>query len=138
MLHLRPHHINCIFFYKGLGYNEEFSDKMNLIQKMLKEYPNTEIKLTKRCDELCKVCPNKKLEGSCKSEENILKLDNNTLSEYKLQEDKNYVFNELVNNIYMNFDEHKFYKICKECEWYKQGVCDKNNIEEHKNKWFGT
>lgn len=135
MIYLRPHHINCIFFYKGLGYSEDFVNKMDSIQNLLKEYPETEVKLIKKCDEICKACPNMKCKGICTTEEKVLNLDENTLDKYNLHDNKNYMFKELISKIYMNFDENKFYNICKECGWYKQGVCNKNIIKQHRDKW---
>jgi len=43
MLLLRPHHINCIFFYKGIGYSKDFIEGMDNILNLVKKEPNTKI-----------------------------------------------------------------------------------------------
>jgi len=135
MLLLRPHHINCIFFYRGLGYSEDFILGMNNMLTLFKENPNTKIKLTIKCDNLCVKCPNKQLNNVCITEEMIARLDYNTLQIYNLKENKEYAFNEIIDIIYKNFNKDTFHKICSTCNWYKDGVCNDNIINEQLEKW---
>lgn len=135
MLLLRPHHINCIFFYKGLGYSENFNKGMNNIINLLKNNPNTKIKLIIKCDNLCDNCPNRQLTGVCITEEKINKLDLDTLQTYNLEENKEYSFRRIIQTIYKNFDKNNFNSICKSCNWYKEGVCNENIIEYQLNEW---
>lgn len=135
MLLLRPHHINCIFFYKGLGYSENFVKGMNSISKLIIEKSNTKIKLIVKCDDLCDNCPNMNLDNVCITKKNVAMLDYNTLQIYNLKENQEYTFNEIINNIYKNFDSNKFHKICSSCNWYKKGVCNDNIIADQLKKW---
>ena len=59
MLKLRPHHINCIYFYRGLGYSNEFVKNMDKIVNELKSNDDIKIKFVKSCDDICECCPNK-------------------------------------------------------------------------------
>ena len=108
VLYLRPHHINCIFFYRGLGYDEKFTKNMNTITGLLKIKGDTEIKLINNCDDLCMACPNNK-KCICESEEHV-----------------------------RSFDKKKLISICGDCEWFKQGVCSKEIIQQQEEKWTGT
>ena len=137
VLYLRPHHINCIFFYRGLGYDEKFKKNMNTITGLLKIKGDTEIKLINNCDDLCMACPNNK-KCICESEEHVRSFDKKTLKEYKLKIGAVYTFNEIVKKIYTNFDYNKLISICGDCEWFKQGVCSKEIIQQQEEKWTGT
>ena len=135
MLLLRPHHINCIFFYRGLGYSKDFIDGMNNILTLFKKNPNTKIKLIVNCDDLCVKCPNKQLDDVCVTKEKVAKLDYNTLQIYDLKENEEYTFNQIIDTIYKHFNKNKFHKICSTCNWYKDGVCSDNIIDEQLEKW---
>lgn len=135
MLLLRPHHINCIFFYKGLGYNNDFVTGMNSILKLIKSNPNVKIKLIINCDNLCNKCPNMQANKLCISNDNVAKLDHKTLKLYNLKENQEYTFTEIINSIYKNFDRAKFHTICSSCNWYKEGVCNDTIISDQINTW---
>jgi hypothetical protein len=120
MLLLRPHHINCIFFYKGIGYSKDFTEGMDDILNLVKEEPNTKIKLIVNCDDLCTNCPNKQSDNVCITKEKVDTLDYNTLQIYNLKENQEYTFNEIINTIYKDFDKNKLQDICSTCNWYKK------------------
>ncbi|MDD2839499.1 MAG: DUF1284 domain-containing protein [Rickettsiales bacterium] len=128
---LRPHHINCIFFFEGKGYSEEFIKNMTDIISNLNE---NIIKFQFDCDCLCSKCPNK-VNSLCKDEEHIKLLDRLTIENYNLDLNKQYCFDELINYFYRNFDTEKFKKICNSCEWYKNGVCSVEKININKKKY---
>lgn len=136
MLRLRPHHINCLFFYRGMGYSGDFVICMSSIEKLLIENPDTEIEFIVNCDILCDNCPNK-LEGdSCITEERIKILDLRAINEYRLDLNKKYKFTELKSSIYVSFDKEKFKNICVDCEWCKKAICSTEIIKEQELKWI--
>lgn len=135
MLLLRPHHVNCIFFYKGLGYSKEFVEGMNNIINLLNKNPYSKIKLITKCDDLCINCPNRQNNNTCLADKKVNDLDFNTLKIYGLKENKEYAFNEIINNIYRNFDKNKFHKICSNCNWYKSDTCCESIILEQSRLW---
>lgn len=135
MLRLRPHHINCLFFYRGMGYSEAFVEKMNAVEKALLRDHNTQIELISGCDVLCESCPHQEDHHRCKSDDKVLKLDANILGAYKLEVHTPYTFEFIKENIYKHFNSQKFESICSACEWYKQGVCSTEHIEKQKQKF---
>ena len=74
LFNLRPHHINCIFFYIGKGYSEDFVKNMTKIIFLLQKDKNNKIKFITSCDDLCKHCPNK-INNICYYNDNVNKLD---------------------------------------------------------------
>lgn len=65
-LYLRPHHGLCILNYRGHGYSDAFSVRMEETTQILREHPGTRIEIAHGCDSLCAVCPHR--EGtSCTS-----------------------------------------------------------------------
>lgn len=135
MIMLRAHHINCLFFYKGLGYNKEFTLNMDRLKDIFIKNPLTTFKLINECDDLCSKCPHILSSNLCISNENILNLDTNTINTYNLEVNKSYTFQFIIETIYNNFDNNKFETICISCEWYQKGVCSKNSISEQKLIW---
>jgi hypothetical protein len=123
MLKLRPHHINCIYFYKGLGYSKEFVKGMDRIVDLLNKDNMMEIKLVNYCDDICENCPNKLKDKVCITNEKVHKLDKLTLREYGLEINCIYSFSYIKENIYKNFSKEKFKRICKDCEWHKNKTC---------------
>ena len=117
-----------------LGYDEKFTQNMkNIIEKLLKN--KLSIKFVKNCDCLCKYCPNK-IDNSCKTEEHIKQLDELTITNYNLDLNKIYSFQEIYDNYYKNFDKMKFLNICQSCEWFKSGVCSIEKIRKNKKIIF--
>lgn len=135
MLKLRPHHINCLFFYRGMGYSEAFVERMNTIEKELLQDDSKQIELVVGCDVLCECCPHQQENESCKSDDKVIKLDTNTLTTYGLEAHTPYSFQFIKEKIYKDFDADKFERICSACEWYRQGVCSKEYIEKQKQKF---
>lgn len=123
MIKIRPHHINCIYFYKGLGYSEEFVKGMDTVVELLKNHDNIEIKLVSNCDAICEKCPNKIEEKICITNDMVKKLDELTLKEYGLKVGNIYKFSYIKENIYKNYSKEKFERICKDCQWHKNKVC---------------
>lgn len=123
MLVLRPHHILCIQGYRGKGYNDEFVSNMDEIVYLLKNNPNHKVKLISKTDTICKHCPSNIGEGLCKFQSKVAALDEKTLQNLSLEEDTEYVYDDILNYIKENLTIEKFESICKECEWYKFGYC---------------
>lgn len=130
---LRPHHINCIFFFEGKGYSEEFVSNMRNVINILTNN-NVIIKFQTNCDDICAKCP-KKINNLCIDYDHIDLLDKLTIKNYNLDLNKEYLFKDLIELFYKNFSSDKFQKICNSCEWYKSGVCSISKIEENKKKF---
>lgn len=134
VLKLRPHHINCLFFYEGKGYSKQFVENMNCIVEHLRNNSGQMIVLEKQNDRLCGACPNLK-ENICISSDKIGSLDQATLENYGLKEDEIYSFQEIKEKIYKNYSSETFHLICNRCEWYKSGVCTEEKIKGQQQIW---
>lgn len=112
-IRLRPHHLICLNFFVDKGYNEAFTDNMNIIYQ---EYLTKEIIIVEGKDDLCQSCPNL-LNEDCQSpkakryDENI-KTVCNMLTIDKIKE-------LIVNN--------QWQTICFDCEWFS--ICQKISEE---------
>ncbi len=71
MIKLRYHHLMCITRYKGNGYNEEFCKNLNKIKK---EFENSNYILVEGCDDICLSCPNN-IDGKCSDNEKVRRYD---------------------------------------------------------------
>ena len=125
VIKLRPHHINCIYFFVGLGYSREFVENMKNVIKQLKTDKNIRIQFTMETDDLCSHCPNR-INNFCNTEEKVKQFDKQTIKYYNIDMTKLYDYT-FFENIYKNFNYKTLKNICGSCEWYKQGVCGKNN-----------
>ena len=134
MSKLRPHHINCIFFYKGLGYSKEFVENMNYIINELSN-EKSEIMLINDLDDLCCKCPNNIGEKGT-SNDKVIELDSKTIRRYNLRLNEIYDFKDLIKNIYLNYNEEDFKFICSNCQWHKNGTCSQDIIELQRTKWL--
>jgi Uncharacterized conserved protein len=108
---------------------------MNSVLSLIKNNPNVKINLIVNCDNLCAKCPNMLINKVCISNENVTKLDHETLKVYDLKENQEYTFTEIINTIYKNFDIAKFHTICSSCNWYKDGVCSDAIISAQIKAW---
>lgn len=133
MLRIRPHHILCIRAYKGSGYSEEFTKRMEEIIKEIKAYniflnsynegeEKKEIKIVYSTDSICESCPNKLDENKCSSQEKVNLLDLKVSKYFNIKEGI-YNYNDIENLVYNSINEKIFNEICKTCEWYNVTKC---------------
>lgn len=113
---LRPHHLLCLNFYSGKGYNKVFNEQIGYIYKNLAYNP--EIKIVKGHDCLCYSCPNM-IENICKDHNKVLKYDTLVLDYCNITYDSTYYWediNKIVNNkIILN---NRLISICSDCCWF--------------------
>ena len=122
MIFLRPHHISCIYFFKGYGYSEDYVKQMKKLISFLEKNRKERIKFLIACDDICKFCP-KRIGNICRDEKTVLEIDANTIKEYKLNLDKFYTFEEISERFYKNFAFSICKKVCGSCEWLNKGLC---------------
>lgn len=67
ILNLRGHHLICLNFFQGKGYDEIF---IKNLEKCLNEIQKKEIKIIKGPDDVCKSCPHLK-KNRCKYKKGI-------------------------------------------------------------------
>lgn len=116
MIELRPHHILCIRFFEGKGYNSEFTEHMrNTIEKLQEK--DSQIVLAEKEDEICKKCPNIS-RGTCKSREKVYKYDKAVIKETALSPGTPVEYEKLQRIIQEKIlDTGKIHDICADCSW---------------------
>lgn len=135
MIYLRPHHINCIYFFVGKGYDSAFACHMGRIVDVLNKNRYVKnIKFVCNCDFICKRCPNKKRKN-CIDRDCVLDLDRRTMVEYGLDLKKIYSFDEIIKKYYLNYNAAKFTNICSDCEWCRNGTCSVDRIGDMLKKF---
>ena len=117
---LRPHHLLCIQYYRGKGYDEAFVSNMNAIVGKLGETSDTWIRLVSGGDDVCACCPN--YSERCRSEEKVLRFDRNVKEMFTLKEDL-YRWEDLCRTVRTNLTDEKQRQICSGCEWAENGTC---------------
>ncbi|MEG0005549.1 MAG: DUF1284 domain-containing protein [Clostridium sp.] len=121
MIKLRPHHIMCLKFFKGVGYSDEFTKNMAQIHSTLVNGDEV-ISLVNGDDNICSKCPSLK-NGICDSEENVSLLDRGALEALSMKTGHEYRYNDLASHRDKVLDKALHGKICSTCQWYKEGVC---------------
>ncbi len=121
MVKLRGHHLICLHFFRGEGYNEEFVSNL----KRVLEEAEKEIVVISGADDVCVVCPYL-VDGICRysedSDEHIAELDRLALKLLNLQHGSRLKWDDLKEKIGKILPEWKKYA-CSECDWRK--VCEK-------------
>ena len=135
MLRLRPHHLLCIYFYQGKGYNEAFVDNMDKIIMCLQKDPHTAIQLACGKDMLCAQCPHCQNSQLCMQEAKVKLLDSKVVSQFKLNLQQVYPYYELVEKVHQKLTPQIFYTICRSCEWYHKGVCTEAFVASRQNAY---
>lgn len=125
MIKLRPHHLLCTQGYSGKGYSDGFVSNMDLIVDALRNHPGEKVQLVFSTDDLCSDCPNKLGENLCETQEKVFRFDRKTVEYFNLEE-KEYVYQEIVEEIDKNITEEMLADICKGCSWYPISSCRKN------------
>ncbi|MDH4028302.1 MAG: DUF1284 domain-containing protein [Nitrospirota bacterium] len=120
---LRGHHLVCLHFFKGQGYDEAF---IKNLEKTLHAAENEDVTVSQGADDVCAACPDLK-DGRCghpdNAEEDILEMDANALSLLSLSVSDSISWNKLLEYIPGIFPE--WYSLCCiECEWKE--ACENN------------
>jgi hypothetical protein len=125
MLNLRGHHLICLNFFKGEGYDEVFIKNLKeILGKMEKE----NIKVVEGFDDICKSCPYLK-DGKCQyeegAEEKIREQDKVALELLKIKEGEIVKWEEIKNKLLEVFSQW-YERYCYDCDWLK--VCETHQL----------
>lgn len=114
---LRPHHLICLQFYQGLGYDENFVKNINKIAQNWEIFP---VLVVEGPDDICISCPNLD-NGRCKlGEENVQKKDEKAKEFLKIKKGDLIEKSSIRKRLY-KFIERWFEECCTDCRWYE--VC---------------
>ena len=125
-MRLRPHHLLCTQGYSGNGYSKEFVTHMNEVVAKLRDSQPIEIELVLNTDEICTACPHKLGEDLCATNEKVKGYDKKIMNYFNLEENKTYVYQEVVKEINEQMTIEKMQDICMGCRWYEMSACRKN------------
>ncbi|MBR2283746.1 MAG: DUF1284 domain-containing protein [Ruminococcus sp.] len=115
---LRPHHILCIGFFRGMGYSPEFTANMERITEMLRS-GETQIRLTLSGDVLCGSCPHSS-GNSCGTKAG--RYDRTVLSLCGLDEGDILQWRQLREIAERNIIGcGRLSEVCGDCQWF--GIC---------------
>ncbi len=115
-MELRPHHLLCTQSYRGKGYSEAFVRNMDCVTGYLRSEKSAVIKLVCSTDSLCACCPHKKGENLCDENEKVTGYDQKVLRYFGLTE-KEYIYQELAQEIREKMTPEMLDDICGGCEW---------------------
>jgi hypothetical protein len=123
---LRGHHLICLHFFKGEGYNPEFVKNLREIFKRVGA--GEELEVCSGADDVCKMCPY--LKGKVclydkDAEAEIREMDRKAIKLLKTKTHERVRWQEIrerIPEIFMEWSE----EYCKECDWRK--VCEKTGM----------
>ncbi|MCR4588713.1 MAG: DUF1284 domain-containing protein [Lachnospiraceae bacterium] len=122
-MRLRVHHLLCVPLFSGHGYSEAFTAHMTRKVEELKK--GCEVVLTTGPDEICSACPNLSKDGrSCLQDRDHVKTKDARLLEIlELREGVEYDSARLWEQVREKLTKEKFEDSCRNCKWYKLGLC---------------
>lgn len=123
MLTLRGHHLICLHFFSGEGYDALFVENL---RDVLKRAEDEDIEIISTADSICTKCPYFK-DYKCiydeKADEEIMKMDETALKLLNLTAGQKIKWQDLKNLIPNIFHEwHNRY--CNGCDW--KHACEKS------------
>ena len=119
---LRPHHLLCTQGYSGKGYSDEFVKNMNQVTEKLRGSEPVTVHLTCSTDVLCADCPNMLGTDLCSTNEKVKRYDRKVMEYFQLEE-KDYIYQELVERIREEMTPEILADICDGCSWYPVSAC---------------
>lgn len=127
---LRPHHLLCTQGYSGKGYSDTFVENMNAVVAQLRGSKPVKINLTFSTDDLCGSCPHMRGVDFCETNERVKRFDRKVVEYFHLEE-KEYIYQELVEKIHKEVTPEMLADICEGCSWYSVSACREKIISRN-------
>jgi hypothetical protein len=125
VLRLRGHHLICLHFFSGEGYDSNFVENL---KNVLRRTEYDEIEVCDGADDICSKCPYLKY-YKCQYDEHadneIREMDETALSLLKVKPHIKVRWQDIKKKILQIFPEW-FKKYCTDCDW--EVVCNKNHL----------
>lgn len=123
MPNLRGHHLICLHFFQGKGYDENF---IKNLKELLDKIKQEGVRIIKGADEVCKSCPHLK-ENRCEykqeSDKKIREQDEIALELLDFKEGDLLKWEDIKQKLPETFSQW-YKKFCSDCDWLK--VCESN------------
>ena len=120
---LRGHHLICLHFFNGKGYNREFTKNL---RRVLEKSENLGVEVSVGADDVCMECPymrDKKCRSEDHSNQEIIEMDEFAMKLLKEASDSKLGWNALKEKIPAIF--HLWLeRYCKRCCW--TNACEEN------------
>lgn len=129
---LRPHHLLCTQGYSGKGYSDKFVENMNRVTEKLRGSEPVMVHLTCSTDVLCADCPNMLGTDLCSTNEKVKRYDWKVMKYFQLEE-KDYIYQELVERIREEMTPEMLADICDGCSWYPVSACREKILGKNLN-----
>lgn len=110
---LRPHHLICLQFYKGLGYDKDFVEKLNQVVASWEKFP---VKVVEGPDDVCSSCPNLENE-KCRLGEEKIRTKDDLAKQFLGIKEETWVEKRWIKEKVREFLKDWLEKSCKDCVW---------------------
>jgi len=121
---LRPHHLLCLYGFRGLGYSKEFVENMQKIADRIRENPSLKIELVKGVDDICSKCPHN-VENRCsKPGSDVGEFDQEIVHRVGIDIGQEVESITLLNLVEKKVQPEELPAICNGCEWLELGFCE--------------
>ncbi len=120
---LRGHHLICLHFFHGEGYNEAF---VKNLKEVLRKVEEEEIRITNGVDDICKACPylkDDRCEYAQGADEEVREMDETALKLLNIKKGAVLKWEEVKRNIPWIFSPW-YSNYCYDCDWLK--TCEDN------------
>ncbi len=132
MIKLRGHHLICLHFFQGKGYNPEFIENLRRIRKRVEA--GEEIEVSSEADDVCKRCPYLKA-GKClydkEADIEIKEMDRTAMKLLSAKNLERVTWMNIKKKIPEIFSQWSR-KYCTDCDWRE--VCEAKG-EKTKDKF---
>lgn len=122
---LRGHHLICLHFFHGEGYDEAF---VRNLKEVLKKIEQEGVKITDGADDVCKGCPylkNSRCEYDEDADEEVKEMDEAALRLLNVRRDAILEWNDIKSKLPEIFSLW-YANYCYDCDWLK--TC-KDNLD---------
>ena len=118
---IRAHHLLCIpRYYRGIVYDRRYSENLRGICEYIRNNPDSMIKLTLKCDDICSKCPHM-IADSCNKKpginKRIINRDKQVLSMLNLEQKNAYKAKDIFNLSIEKIGEKEIAVICHTCQF---------------------
>jgi len=125
ILRLRGHHLICLHFFNGEGYDVAFTENLD---DVLKRAGSEYIEVCEGADMVCEKCPylkDRKCEHDEHADEGIREMDREALALLEIKNGSEVRWREIKEKVPALF-LHWSRQYCNECDWKK--TCEKNHF----------
>lgn len=123
-LKIRPHHFLCLSFYEGKGYNKDFVNNFDKLNKEVKEGRRKLIVGANTNDNLCKACPHNK--ETCQKS-SVKLIDSRVKEVLNLKSFQVWSWEKVQREIKNNLTIDKLIYTCEKCRWIE--ICKRKLTE---------